>query len=123
MTDHPDYDSGLLSGYGGGDVAWWQDYIRAEIVSANDHWRAYAESIEEFPQGVRVDFKVYITDDTGIVSCVEITDLKYIPQKLKTSNIEDWLDCFNLRQKLTNPRFMTDSEIDTHIAAKGKIND
>lgn len=46
MTDHPDYDSGLLSGYGGGDVAWWQDYIRAEIGRANDHWQAYVAELE-----------------------------------------------------------------------------
>jgi hypothetical protein len=35
----PDYDAGLLSDCGGGDVGWWQDYIRAEIGRANDHWR------------------------------------------------------------------------------------
>lgn len=35
----PDYDAGLLNDYGAGDVAWWQDYLRAEIGRANDHWR------------------------------------------------------------------------------------
>ena len=35
----PDYDAGLLSDYGGGNVAWWHDYLRAEIGRANDHWR------------------------------------------------------------------------------------
>jgi len=38
--DWPDYDAGLLNDWGGGNVAWWQDYIRAEIGRANDHWRA-----------------------------------------------------------------------------------
>ncbi len=32
-----EYDAGLLSDYGGGDVNWWQDYIRAEIGRANDY--------------------------------------------------------------------------------------
>lgn len=37
----PDYDAGLLNDYGAGDVAWWQDYLRAEIGRANDHWREH----------------------------------------------------------------------------------
>lgn len=36
---HPDYDPGLLSDFGGGDVNWWQDYLRAEIARANEHWQ------------------------------------------------------------------------------------
>ncbi len=32
------YDAGLLSDYGGGNVEWWQDYIRAEIDRCNDYW-------------------------------------------------------------------------------------
>jgi len=34
-----DYDAGLLNDYGGGDVEWWQDYLRAELGRANDYWR------------------------------------------------------------------------------------
>ena len=34
-----DYDAGLLNDFGGGDVGWWQDYLRAEIRRANDYWR------------------------------------------------------------------------------------
>lgn len=34
-----DYDAGALNDWGGGDVGWWQDYIRSEIERANDHWR------------------------------------------------------------------------------------
>jgi hypothetical protein len=41
MTDTPDdYDAGLLNDFGGGNVDWWQDYLRAEIARANEHWRA-----------------------------------------------------------------------------------
>lgn len=35
----PDYDMGLLNDFGGGDVDWWFDYLRAEIARANDYWR------------------------------------------------------------------------------------
>jgi len=34
-----DYDSGLLNDFGGGDVVWWQNYIRTEIQRCNEHWR------------------------------------------------------------------------------------
>ena len=32
------YDAGLLNDYGGGDVDWWQDYIRAELGRAHDFY-------------------------------------------------------------------------------------
>lgn len=32
------YDAGLLSDFGGGNVEWWQDYIRAELARAHDHY-------------------------------------------------------------------------------------
>lgn len=34
-----DYDAGLLSDYGGGNVTWWMDYIRVELERCNEHWR------------------------------------------------------------------------------------
>lgn len=34
------YDAGLLSDYGGGNVSWWQDYIRAELAYAHDFYEA-----------------------------------------------------------------------------------
>lgn len=39
-----DYDAGLLASGGGGDVNWWQDYLRAEIGRANDYWRCALEN-------------------------------------------------------------------------------
>lgn len=39
MEEIKDYDCGLINDYGGGNVEWWQDYIRAEINRANDYWR------------------------------------------------------------------------------------
>jgi len=41
-----DYDAGPLNDFGGGDVGWWQDYLRAEIGRANDYWRNILENKE-----------------------------------------------------------------------------
>lgn len=35
-----EYDTGLLSSYGGGDVDWWYDYIRAELGRAHEHYQS-----------------------------------------------------------------------------------
>jgi hypothetical protein len=32
------YDAGLLNDFGGGNVEWWQDYIRAELERAHVHY-------------------------------------------------------------------------------------
>lgn len=32
------YDAGLLNDFGGGDVGWWHDYIRAELGRAHDFY-------------------------------------------------------------------------------------
>lgn len=32
------YDAGLLNDFGGGNVEWWQDYIRAELERAHDFY-------------------------------------------------------------------------------------
>lgn len=34
------YDAGLLNDFGGGDVDWWQDYIRAELARAHDFYQS-----------------------------------------------------------------------------------
>lgn len=46
MSDqYSDYDAGLLSSFGGGDVEWWQDYLRAEIGRANDNGREQYDAL------------------------------------------------------------------------------
>ncbi|BAK66850.1 hypothetical protein SLG_21750 [Sphingobium sp. SYK-6] len=40
------YDAGLLNDFGGGDVNWWQDYLRAELGRAHDFYAAHIERIE-----------------------------------------------------------------------------
>lgn len=34
------YDAGLLNDFGGGDVDWWHDYIRAELERAHDFYES-----------------------------------------------------------------------------------
>ena len=46
LTDS-DYDSGLLNDWGGGNVQWWQDYIREEIGRCNDYWRSRIEKLAD----------------------------------------------------------------------------
>lgn len=42
-----DYDPGLINDHGGGNVSWWQGYIRAEIGRCNDFWRAQVEAAKQ----------------------------------------------------------------------------
>lgn len=32
------FDAGILNDYGGGNIAWWQDYIRSLLNQANDYY-------------------------------------------------------------------------------------
>lgn len=43
-ADFADYDAGLLNDFGGGNVDWWWDYLRAEIGRANDFWRSQVDA-------------------------------------------------------------------------------
>ena len=40
-----DYDCGSINDYGGGNIKWWQDYIRAEINRCNEYWREQIKDI------------------------------------------------------------------------------
>jgi hypothetical protein len=35
-----EYDAGLLNDFGGGNVEWWQDYLRAELGRAYEHYQS-----------------------------------------------------------------------------------
>lgn len=52
-----DYDAGLLNDFGGGNVGWWQDYLRAEIGRANDHWRQQVDGLTAERDRFREMFK------------------------------------------------------------------
>ena len=47
ITETNEYDSGFLNDYGGGNVAWWHDYIRGEVARCNDFWREQLEQAQE----------------------------------------------------------------------------
>ena len=47
QTDGLDrYDAGLLGNGGGGDVDWWQDYIRAELERAHEYYSDQHEALQ-----------------------------------------------------------------------------
>lgn len=81
MTDAPDYDAGLLNDWGGGNVEWWQDYIRAYIGRANEHWRdihaaaldretALREALEEIRAKAKRDMNAeyFIVADAALIA-------------------------------------------------------
>ena len=39
-----EYDAGLLGSGGGGDVDWWQDYLRAELARAHEFYQSQVEA-------------------------------------------------------------------------------
>lgn len=58
-----DYDPGLLNDWGGGNVEWWQDYLRAEIGRANDHWRIQARDLSDSHAAMIGNFAERTADD------------------------------------------------------------
>ena len=40
-----EYEAGLLASAGGGDVEWWQDYLRAELGRAHEFYQSQMESL------------------------------------------------------------------------------
>lgn len=38
------YDAGHLNDHGGGNVGWWQDYIRAELARAHDFYQSQIDA-------------------------------------------------------------------------------
>lgn len=47
------YDAGLLNDFGGGNVEWWQDYIRAELGRAHDFYESQIATPKAEPAGWR----------------------------------------------------------------------
>lgn len=41
-----EYDAGLLASAGGGDVEWWQDYLRAELGRAHEFYQSQVEKFQ-----------------------------------------------------------------------------
>lgn len=59
LADIPAYDAGLLSDHGGGNVEWWQDYIRAELGRAHEFYALFFDSLVEAfrAQAAEIDFQ------------------------------------------------------------------
>lgn len=53
------YDAGLLGDGGGGNVEWWQDYIRSELGRAHDFYAdqlaAYISAARDTSLGMRAE--------------------------------------------------------------------
>ncbi|MGG2101714.1 hypothetical protein [Stenotrophomonas sp. NRRL B-14846] len=45
------YDAGLLSDVGGGDTAWWLNYLRSELARAHDHYQHQVNPAKEAGNG------------------------------------------------------------------------
>jgi hypothetical protein len=71
MEGLPDYDAGLLNDYGGGNVDWWWDYLRAEIGRANDHWR-------ELVPALAAEVRALQACNRGLVRLNEATEARAI---------------------------------------------
>lgn len=41
------YDAGILNDFGGGNVEWWQDYIRAELGHAHDFYQSQVDAAKD----------------------------------------------------------------------------
>ena len=59
------YDVGLLSGYGGGDVDWWQDYIRAELGRAEDFYTSEHDRLMAELRAENDRLRAALGDDNG----------------------------------------------------------
>lgn len=50
MNEYEYYDPGLLNDFGGGNIEWWQDYIRCEVEACNIYWQDIVTDLE-----IRID--------------------------------------------------------------------
>ena len=93
------YDSGLLNDYGGGNVEWWRDYIRAEVGRCNDFWEQQVKQLEEQIADMNDAYKVVMdekcADDEIHCTCVpalrqQIKELEDGIQKISTEVFKIW---------------------------------
>src|ERR1035437_3598312 len=46
MTKLNTYDAGCISDFGGGNVTWWQGYLRQELTRAHEYYSGQVEARE-----------------------------------------------------------------------------
>jgi hypothetical protein len=54
-----EYDAGLLGYFGGGDVEWWQDYIRDLLGRAHDHYQSQVSAYPPKPAESEAEYDFY----------------------------------------------------------------
>lgn len=75
------YDAGLLGDGGGGDVDWWQNYLRAELAAAHDFYQSQVDGalepfFDRFPLDSEDPFPVVArTGDVVLARMVPQDDL------------------------------------------------
>lgn len=84
MGDFNEYDAGLLNDFGGGDVGWWQDYIRAELGRAYDFYTDQCSNrIRELEAKLREALAV-IEDTENRIPLDQFTSADEIIHNLRT---------------------------------------
>lgn len=51
------YDAGLLNDFGGGNVGWWQDYIRYELNRCSEYYEKQIYALERENEELRDNIK------------------------------------------------------------------
>lgn len=76
------FDAGLLNDFGGGNVDWWQDYVRSLLEQSDEHYRQHIEARERaylalservgVLEGVLRDIRLEIAaDHLGVLEAIE----------------------------------------------------
>jgi hypothetical protein len=100
--EEPDrYDAGLLGDGGGGDVEWWQSYIRAELDRAHEFYAAQWPTLSPRPpvdvEGLVEEWAYYngpLPDYDHPLRCVFDSGVQYAVELLATAlKVKDWTPC------------------------------
>lgn len=90
------YDAGLLNDFGGGNVEWWQDYIRAELGRAHDFYQSQCAALSPAGGGVvPAEFLEHVKHARKELCRADRSPL-YIRQKL-AQTLTDWLARLNAK--------------------------
>jgi hypothetical protein len=96
-----EYDAGLLSDFGSGDVSWWQDYMRAELERAHDYYQSQVNQVITQPKQEPVawmydlDMMIHPISNTKVLRFGELTSINPTVRPLQ--------DAVNIRPLYTAP--------------------
>lgn len=57
IEEFDNYDSGFLNDFGGGQIAWWWDYIRSEVNRANERGKVQYDTLLSLLKKERMERK------------------------------------------------------------------